>query len=136
MTDGGFVRTACLGFVLCATLASPSLAQTHNLRDPFVPVRPRSPAQGRLDLNLTGVLQSEGGCTAIICYGGENRILQVGDFFEGTRVLRITPDGLTLVTAGQDRRVSVGESEITLSFQYAWSYALEPDPGYARARWK
>ncbi len=135
MTDGGFVRTACLGLMLCL-LASPSLAQSHNLRDPFVPVRPRSPAQGRPDLYLTGVLQSDGRCTAIVCYGGANRVLQVGDFFEGTRVLRITPDGLTLVTAGQDKRISVGEREITLSFQYAWSYTLEPDAGYATARWK
>ncbi len=136
MSDGGFVRSACLGLLLCTTLASPSLGQTHNLRDPFVPVRPRTPAQGRLALNLTGVLESDGACTAIVCYAGESRILHVGDFFEGTRVLRITPGGLTLVTAGQQKRVSMGESEITLSFQYAWSYSLEPDAGYATARWK
>lgn len=110
---------------LLALLSTSALAE-NNLRDPFVPTDPASVSTPtRPELRVTGLLQSEDHYLAIVRYHDQSRILQVGDRFAGTQVLSISPEGVTLLVIGDERRVSLGEKSLNLSFQYAFNYGLD-----------
>ncbi len=109
---------------LLAVLASPVLAES-NLRDPFARIYPASATPTRLDLSVTGLMESGDHYVAIVRYGDETSILEEGDEFEGTRVLKISPEGLTLMVPGENKRVRIGEKDVNLAIQYAWVYGLE-----------
>lgn len=94
------------------------------LRDPFVRPQPVASCPSRPELRVTGVLQSEDHYVAIVQFEDETRILLVGDAVADSRVLRITPEGVTLMSTGADQQVRLGEKDLKLSFQYAWSYEL------------
>lgn len=109
---------------LLALLSTPVLAES-NLRDPFVRIQPAPSSPSRPELFVTGVMQSGDRYTAIVRYGEETRIVEVGDTVAGSRVYRIGTDGVTLLAPGDAQRVRLGEQEVTLSFEYAWVYGLE-----------